>query len=493
MKSLYHLFIMLIQLRRLPKHCLRTLIIHCAIFSTPLTFASELPAIGNSSSNLVSIQQERALGDAWLRSLRRHVDTYDNAVVQDYLSQLVYSLAPNSDVADRDFRLVIVDSPALNAFAVPGSIIGINAGLFFHAVSEQEFASVIAHELAHLSQRHYARRLEKQQLSTPLTLAGILASVVIAATAGSEAGMATLATTQAVGVDQQLKFSRQNEQEADRLAIETLYSSGYDPRAMPSMFERMYRQTRIQGSARPEYLSTHPLSETRIADTQNRASQYQRQNYRDSIEYHICKSMVVFDYAESEKSAINYFTSLIEKGNTTQIDGARFGLAYAQRQSDPESAIASLQNLLKKYPNQISIQIALAESHMKRGDTITATESLETLLKRTPQNYPISLSLANMYMETNRLVEARDLLRSLSRSRPEEPRVWYMLAEVLGLTGDIADLHRARAEFYLLKNRLDESLSQLKLAKEKSDSNQRTALISRRIEEVQEIKENSPF
>jgi len=471
------------------------LIFNMAALHAPAGYAltSELPAIGNSSSNLISIEQEKNLGKAWLRSLRRQVDTYDNAIVQDYLAQLIYTLAPNSNVIDRDFQLVVVDSPALNAFAVPGSIIGVNAGLFFYAVTEQEFASVIAHELAHLGQRHYARRLEKQQLSTPLTLAGMLASVVVAATVGSEAGMAALATTQAAGVEQQLKFSRQNEQEADRLGIETLYRSRFDPRAMPSMFERMYRQSRMQGNAPPEYLSTHPLSENRIADTQNRAAQYERRNYQDNIEYHICKSMVVYDYSESEKSAISYFRSLVDKGNTPQIDGAQFGLAYAQRKSAPSEAINILESLLEKYPNQISLQITLAESRMNGGQSQEAIESLELLLKRTPNNYPISLALADMYMKTEALEQAGKLLRSLSRSRPDEPRVWYLLAEVLGLSGNIAELHQARAEFYILKNRLDEANDQLKLAKGKTSSNQQRALIQERMEEVRHLKENPLF
>ena len=170
------------------------------------TLHDTLPTIGNSSSSLVSIEQEKALGKAWLRSLRQQTRIYSNAIVENYFSNLVYTLAPNSQVIDREFRFVIVDSPSLNAFAVPGSIIGINAGLFFNTGNEQEFVSVIAHELAHLSQRHYARQLEQQKLSTPLMLAGILASVVLAATTGSDAGLAALTSTQALSVDQHYVF-----------------------------------------------------------------------------------------------------------------------------------------------------------------------------------------------------------------------------------------------------------------------------------------------
>ena len=300
--------------------------------------STELPEIGNNSSRLVSIKQERILGKAWLRALLRQANTYDEPIVNAYLSDLVYSLAPSSSVIDKDFSFVILDSKVLNAFAVPGSVIGVNAGLFIHAVTEQEFASVIGHELAHVSQRHYARRLEEQQKSTPLQFVGLLASVLIAATAGSDAGFAALASSQALSIEKQLKYSRQNEEEADRIGIATVYDAGYDPRAMPVMFERMFRQARIQGNQPPEYLSTHPLSEKRIADTRNRAVQYPRRIYADNIEYHISQSLIINHYADSNGAAQKYFKSVIENGNSVQIYGAQFGLAVAMLSSNPKES-----------------------------------------------------------------------------------------------------------------------------------------------------------
>ncbi len=452
-----------------------------------------LPSIGNESSDLISLAQEKKLGEAWLRSLRRQVKTYDNPIVEEYLANLVYSLAPNSNVQDRDFRLVIIDSPALNAFAVPGSIIGVNAGLFFHAVTEQEFASVMAHELAHLGQRHYARRLEQQKISTPLTLAGVLASVVIAATAGSDAGVAALASTQALGADKQLQFSRQNEQEADRIGLVTLYESQYDPRAMPMMFERMYRQSRSQNNSFPEYLSTHPLSETRISDTLNRVSQYERKNYRDNIQYHFSKSIVVTDYAETETSAQQYFSSIIDKGTSGQIQAARFGLAYALRNTNPEQAIEVLRGLATELPGQLPIQTLLAQALHNNKQSDEAISLLQKQLERNPANYPISMTLAKIFLAQNKLEESRKLLKLLSRQKPQQPQVWYLLAEVNGLAGEIVELHQARAEYFLLHGRLDEALEQLKLAKQKAKSSLTGSAIQKRTDELQTIKNNPAF
>jgi len=458
------------------------------------TSSPDLPTIGHTSSTLVSIDQERKLGEAWLRSLRGQVKTFNNPIIEEYLTQLIYTLAPHSNVIDRDFSLVMVDSPALNAFAVPGSVVGVNAGLFIHAYSEQEFTSVIAHELAHLGQRHYARQLEQQAISTPLTLAGMLASVIIAATTGSDAGIAALAATQAMSAENQLGFSRQNEQEADRLGIVTMHSAGFNPREMPVMFERMFRQTRLQGNSIPEYLSTHPLSESRISDTRNRASQYKLKKYTDNIEYHISKNMIISEYAESKKSASDYFNSIIKKGNTHQVDAANFGLAYATLKNSPNDSIEILEKLITKDPNRISFIVTYAKALNHNKQSKLAIQTLNTALERNPNNYPILDTLAEIYL-TNDLIQESELsLKTLVRKYPLNPRLWYALAEVHGLAGNIVDLHRARAEYFFLTNHMDNAIKQLKLAMQKSKDNQQDiSLIQKRMDEVYWIQKNPAF
>lgn len=453
----------------------------------------KLPTLGNSSSSLVSIEQEKNLGKAWLRALRQQTRIYHNAIVENYLSNLVYTLAPNSHVADRDFRLVIVNSPALNAFAVPGSIVGINAGLFLHTGSEQEFASVIAHELAHLSQRHYARQLEQQKLSTPLTLAGILASVVLAATTGSDAGIAALVSTQALSIDQQLRFSRKNEQEADRLGIEIMYQSQFDPTAMPQMFERMFKANRTRTDSLPEYLSTHPLSETRIADSRNRANQYPVRPYTDSFDFYLCRNIVMTDYAESPQKAMLFFESMLSKGNSTQLDATRFGLAYSLLVSNPVKSLDILEELLSRHPNKIIIQITHAKALQANQQGKQGMNNLKSLLERHPGNYPISDALAELYLKNDMILEYEQLLLSISRTQTENPFVWYDLAEAHGLAGNIVELHIARAEFFFLTNRIDTALEQLNLALRKNQAENLTARIQKRMDELYKIKANPVF
>ncbi|WP_231877146.1 M48 family metalloprotease, partial [Oleiphilus sp. HI0067] len=279
-----------------------------------------------------------------------------------------------------------------------------------------------------MSQRHYARRLQKQELSTPLTLAGILASAVIAATTGAEAGIATLASTQAMSVEKALSYSRSNEEEADRIGIETMYKSNFDPRAMPRMFETMLKNARLQGSSPPEYLSTHPLSENRVADTKNRAEQYPIKQYRDNFQFHISKAIVATDFAESKESAIKYYRSTIEKGQHKNVDATRFALAYALFDSKPKESLEILTKLHAKYPALPVISIFLAEAEYFSGNAEASIARLKTLLEFNPNNYSAAILLAEIYEQEQRYSEAETLLIAQSRTRADNPVIWYLLA-----------------------------------------------------------------
>ena len=242
--------------------------------TSPATRAqsSDLPSIGGSGG-LISGQMEADIGQQVMASIRRSAPQLQDPLVYDYLSAIIYRLVPSAPLDNRDLKLVLIDSPAINAFAVPGGVVGVNGGLFLNAATEQQFASVLAHELAHLSQRHFARRMQQQETSAPLTLAGMIAGIVLSAVTQSDIGIAAIAGTQAMAVQNMLAYSRSHEQEADRVGMDILASAGMDPRGMPEMFEIMMRQNRLQGNRLPEYLSTHPLTQNRVADTRNRAEQ----------------------------------------------------------------------------------------------------------------------------------------------------------------------------------------------------------------------------
>ena len=192
------------------------IILLSTIFLTNTTRSIDLPDIGANPIGSVSTREEYRLGQAWLRLFRRQSPIDSEPVVNHYVESLLTKLVGHSAFNEQKLSLVIVDNPTINAFAVPGGIIGVHTGLFTFAENEQQFASVLSHELAHLSQRHYARSVQQQRNQTIPTMAALLGSLVILATTDGDAGMAALTATQAARLDSQLRFSRLFEQEARR-------------------------------------------------------------------------------------------------------------------------------------------------------------------------------------------------------------------------------------------------------------------------------------
>src|SRR5690606_29011175 len=257
-------------------------------------------------------------------------------------------LAATSELSDHRLAFLMIDSDVLNAFAAPGGIVGVNAGLFLYAENEGEFASVLAHELAHISQRHYARSVEEQRNNRLPSMAGLLASLLIGAAAGGEAGQAALMTTQAIGLENQLRFSRSNEEEADRIGIRNLYNAGFNPDDMSGMFEHMLRASSFSQRP-PEFLSTHPLDERRIADSRNRANTYPAVDYVPNPEYLLMRERVLLHYARNYQAEIDNRARQLPQLNGAEEDATRYGIALAQ---------------------------------LKAGQLVLATESVDTLLRK---------------------------------------------------------------------------------------------------------------
>jgi predicted Zn-dependent protease len=238
----------------------------------------QLPRLGDGISAIVSPETERRLGQAFLRSLRAQAPTSSDPELKAFSEHLIYQLARHSELYDKRLDVVLIETADLNAFAAPGGIVGINLGLYLNAMSVHEFAGVLAHELAHLSQRHFARGIEEQRKQQIPYLAALLASVAVMATVGGDAGMAALSSTQAVAQSNALRYSRIRETEADRIGINTLARADFDPEGMAAMFERMHQAARFQRKP-PEFLLTHPLTERRIADSRNQAASFKRKDY----------------------------------------------------------------------------------------------------------------------------------------------------------------------------------------------------------------------
>ncbi|GGJ80997.1 M48 family metalloprotease [Pseudomonas matsuisoli] len=440
----------------------------CLIAPLPLT-ANDLPSLGDSSSAAVSPLQEYQLGRAWLSILRGQVPQLSDPLLKDYVERSVYRLAETSQVQDRRFEFVLLRSDQINAFAAPGGIVGVNGGLFLYAETEAEYAAVMAHELAHLSQRHFARGLMAQQrLQLPM-MAAMLAGIVAAAAGAGDAGIAAIASTQAAAIQEQRRFSRQNEQEADRVGLLNMEKAGYDPKAMPRMFERLARQYRYD-SRPPEFLLTHPVTESRIADTSNRAEQFQRGGRDDSLEYQLIRARTRLMFEQTPGSAAQQFRAMLDEH--PEKDAARYGLAISQTKVGKlDEAQQLLSELLKKNPDSLIYGLAQVELDEARNRLNDAGKRIEQLTSLYPGSYPVKQAAIDLLLKQNQPQQAEKLLDGLRLDRPKDPDVWYEVAEVRGLSGNIIGVHEARAEYFALVGDYDQALQQLDFARRRAANN----------------------
>lgn len=422
-----------------------------------------LPSLGDQASATVSPAQEQRIGQAFLRMVHAQAPTRHDPLLTDYLEHLLFLLASNSDLNQPgQLSLVVIDSSDINAFAAPGGIIGLNAGLLLHASTEDELAAVIAHELAHLSQRHFARGVEQGQRMAWTNLAAILASIAIAATAGGEAGMAAFATTQAASLEQQLRFSRLNEQEADRLGMQTLARADMNPEAMPGFFERMLHNMRYAGTQPPEFLLTHPITQSRITDSRHRAAAYPPRTSQASLEFLLMQARLRVAYARDLTALIKELNHQLSERKTPSPEATRYALAYAYlRANQPDKALAQLEPLMAERPNRITYVVTKGAILREKGNLAAAHTLLENELKLAPGNYALSLGLAETLLRQQQGEAALAVMQSLLPHHGHRPIVWQGLSEIQGHLKHHLSAHEAQAEFLFLMGRLDRAMEQL--------------------------------
>jgi len=450
----------------------------------------KLPNLGESSTSLFSVEFEHQLGRAWLRSFRSQVPTIDDPLLQDYLEDLIYRLVNHSRLEDRRIEVVIVDNPTINAFAVPGGIIGIHNGLLMYAQSEDELATVLAHEIAHLSQRHFSRGVEYQQNMAPLAYAGMLASLVLMATVGGDAGLAALSATQAAAQDSALRYSRGNESEADRVGMQTMVKAGMDPYAAPAMFERMLQASRYSGGGRiPEFLRSHPLSENRIADTKNRALEHPKQIRPQSLNFQLMRARVANQLSDTPAEAVQKFRGELE-GTPVSREAAHYGLVLALTEAGrADEASLELDTIWSKDADRLEYIIAHAEIDMARNQPDKAVKSLAAQLDLSPGNHALTMTYAKALMEDQQAHVAEEVLLEQSKANKSDPALWYLLAEVQGLSGNIVGLHRSRAEYFILNGIFDQAEEQLRYALKLTHSDYvTTAKINQRIKDIGDLR-----
>ncbi|SMF95268.1 Putative Zn-dependent protease, contains TPR repeats [Methylomagnum ishizawai] len=447
----------------------------------------ELPDIGDSTGTLMTPQQEAELGEAFYRNLHSQLQISQDPEVLDYIQSIGQKLAGESDNPAQPFHFFVVDEVAINAFAGPGGYIGVNSGLILLTEAESELASVLAHEISHVTQRHLYQAFQAASRMAIPTAVAMLAGALLGARGGGQAGMGAMMAAQAANLQYQINFTRDNEAEADRVGMQILSKSEFDPRAMPDFFERMQQSTRFAGSKMPEFLLTHPVTVSRISDTRGRAEQFPYKQYPDSLAYRIVRAKLRVETAVNPKVALDYFKAMSGQGTKVQQDINSYGLALALiKASRGEEAKPALQKLMQAYPDQSQFVNALAEAHLDTKDYAKAGQLFDSALQRFPGNRALTLNYVRVLLMTGKAMQAGKLLHDYTRFHAITPEVYELMAETYSKLGNEAESHRYLGEAYYADGQTRTAILQLRLAKKFAGDNfYLNSVLDERLRELQ--------
>jgi predicted Zn-dependent protease len=427
-----------------------------------------LPELGDVASVGLDMQTEKKIGREIMNEIRRDAMYLDDPEVEAYLNRLGNRLAAASPDPGIGFYFFPVNDPMINAFAMFGGYIGVNAGLVLAVQSESELAGVLAHEIAHVTQRHLARGIARQKQISGVTLLAI-AAAILAARSNSDAASATMAGASAGAAQAQLGFSRDFEREADRIGFQILQKAGFDARGMSSFFTRLQRATRIYENNAPVYLRTHPLSGERISDMQNRELNQPYRQAPDSLEFHLTRARLqAMRGAPAEAAA--HFRTLLSEQKTLHVAATQYGLAVALARGKDWAATESILQALRDQNASPLIDRLYAEARVRRGDLTGGLTAFREALRRYPDAMALTYAYGELLLENRRLAEALAFLAQSLRRHASDARLYRLQAQAYATAGKAGQQHQALAEAYALEGALPAAIEQLELAQRARDN-----------------------
>lgn len=439
------------------------------------SFDDHLPDIGTTAGDTLSINQELTMGDYYVRQLRGSAPIIDDPLLSTYINRLGMRLVSHASSVRTPFHFYLIRNDEINAFAFFGGNVVLHSGLFRYTENESELASVLAHEISHVTQRHLARMMEQQQQNAPLTWVGALGSVLLSM-ANPQAGMAALSGTLAASKQGMISFTQQNEQEADRIGLQVLQRSGFDPKGMPDFMQILSDKTRYD-SKLPEMLLTHPLPESRLADARNRANQMAPHPVASSADFLFARVRILGMYSGQRNDTSQITSAMLqalEQGNQRQQQAAAYAHAiiYSQQQKF-EDARRTLQPLLTSQPDNDWFIDLMTDIDIGQQRAPDAIHRLENALAKKSNDAVLQINLANAYIEGNQPQKASRLLYRYTYKYPNDTNGWELLTKASAAQGLRDEELAARAETMALSGQLDDAISMLKEASTISSGDKR--------------------
>ena len=448
----------------------------------------DLPELGDRVSGAVSSDEEKAIGEMFLQQVYSNAPLISDPIIFEYTEHLIYRLSEYSQVKDRYFKILLIDDDSLNAFAAPGGIIGVNGGLFLYSDNEGQFSSVLAHELAHLSQRHFARNVLKSQDSNLASALVMVSSIAIALISNNPNAMAV---GPAILQSQSLRYSRLFEKEADRVGFANLVKAGYHPESMGEMFENMNEIRRLSGDLPPEFLLTHPLSSSRISDAFNAAENLPTEGTKkNSLEFSLIKARLEIYYENIFQNSLRKFR---ERVNQDPTESNLYGLALAhQKNNNYEESLELINRLISSYPKNLVLNNTKVDFLFESGKYEDALVHVNKFLEISPRNYPLSISKSKILLSMERYFESEEIIRDQLLRKNNNPDLWLLLSEIQRSSKNIIGYHQSRAEYFLLLGQNERALNQLEFALKLTQNNFQVSerIMTKMVEIKKEINES---
>jgi predicted Zn-dependent protease len=410
----------------------------------------ELPDMGSPADAILSKSDEAQYGRAIMRDIRRSGMVVEDPQLTEYVNEIGHRIAAQTSDGDHQFTFFVVKDSRINAFALPGGYIGVHTGLLEATRSEDELAGVLAHEVAHVTQRHIARAIHASSRQSILSTAMMLGALVLGAAGGSgEAVQGAMAISQGTAMQQQINFTRSNEYEADRIGIGALADAGFDPNGMASFFEVMSRQTPGSPDSRmPEFLMTHPVSTARIAEARNRARDIPFVENRDSTNYGIARARTIVDSYDNYDGAVGYFE---KRDYEDQTDIERYGRAVAyQRAGRNLEASKIFKELAAKDQKVIAYHIGLGQTQLALQDNNSGLDTFNNAVELFPRNVPLVIHYGEALLHLGRAEQAHDMLLDLMNNVPPTPEQIRLIARAANEAGDDAESLYYMSEYRLM-------------------------------------------
>jgi len=427
------------------------------------TAGSELPELGSPASAVLSQTDEYRLGAMVTKELRDQNALIEDPEISEYVNGVGQRLASQSAEGGRHFQYFVIKDPAINAFAVPGGFVFINAGLVLATSTESELASVMAHETAHVTQHHIARMIADQSKQSITSVAAVLAAILLGAIGGGQAIEGGLAAAQGLAVQHQINFTRDNEMEADRVGIGFLAGAGYDPNAMAGFFETMSRHEGLAATYIPAMLIDHPVTTDRIAEARARAAQFPTHQVHDSQSYELIRERVRVLIATGDVDLAAQYAQKIAHGGDTL--GNRYGEALALMNSNrADEALKILTPLLKEHEDLTLLHAAYGQAQAKAGHVKDALVTFQRAEQLFPRNVPVTVRYAETLMAAGRPADAHNMLLDLFNNVEPTPDQIRLTALAASAAGDAGDAYFYMGEYQIAGGDLNLAAQQLQLA-----------------------------